>query len=62
VFWWERRKEMMVKVYGVSVGGEGVEEKIWCQVGGVGLGTLAKEEGTVAIVAAVGVYEEEKKR
>ena len=36
-FWWGRRKEVVVKGYGVGVSGKGVEEKIWCQVGGGGL-------------------------
>jgi len=28
-FWRGRRKEVVLKVYGVGVGGERVEEKIW---------------------------------
>ena len=61
-FWKGRRKEVVVKVYGVGVGGEGVEKKIWCQVGSGGvLGMPPRRRERLG--AGVGwFYEEEEKK
>jgi len=59
-----RRKEVVVKVYGVGVGGVGVKEKIWCQVGGDGgLGRWPRWRAWLGCCGAVvGVYKEEEKK